>query len=73
MQIPEKVGSKYRFIVLAGQRVAQLQKGAKPRLDTKKKMKMTKIAIEELSGERIEFTRREIDGEDGKNSEAVKA
>ena len=75
MQIPEKVGSKYRFIVLAGQRVAQLQKGAKPRLTMKKKMKLTKVAVEELAGEMIEFTRRTEDGEiiSPESSEAVEA
>ena len=49
MIVPELVGSKYRLIVLAGQRVAQLQKGARPRVeDPKGKMKHTEIAMQEL-------------------------
>lgn len=61
MQIPDKVGSKYRFIVLAGQRVAQLQKGAKPRVYSRVKIKMTQMAIKELATGKIEFTRKSVD------------
>ena len=55
MNIPENVGSKYRFIILSGQRVAQLQKGAKPRLENAEKMKMTQIATMEMEAEKLEF------------------
>lgn len=59
MKIPEKLGSKYRFIVLAGNRVSQLQKGAKSRLEnTPDKMKMTQVAIHELAEERLDFVKQ---------------
>ncbi len=53
MKIPEGVGSKYRFIILSGQRVAQLQKGAKPRLDGIRKM--TTVAMNELEQNLLTF------------------
>ena len=56
MDIPKDVGSKYRFIILAGQRVSQLQKGAKPRLEEDSdSMKMTQIASRELAAGKLEF------------------
>lgn len=57
MKINKKVGSKYRFIVLAGERVAQLQRGAQARVDRPEKKKMTDIAMEELEDEKLVFTR----------------
>lgn len=58
MIIPKDVESKYRFIVLAGERVSQLQKGAKPRLDKTDGMKHTRIAIEELEKGELNMTDR---------------
>ena len=56
MEIPKDVGSKYRFIILAGQRVSQLQKGAKSRLEeTQDLMKMTQIATRELADGKLKF------------------
>jgi DNA-directed RNA polymerase omega subunit len=55
MKIPEKVASKYRFIILAGQRVTQLQRGAKPRVEGLEAEKMTTIATEELFTEQLKF------------------
>ncbi len=56
MKIPVEVGSKYRFIILGGQRVAQLQKGAKPRLEEDSThMKNTEIAIHELESGKLVF------------------
>lgn len=55
MKIPENVGSKYRFIVLSGQRVAQLQKGAKPRIDGIRKM--TTVAMNELESNLLIFNK----------------
>ena len=64
MKIPQEVGSKYRFIILAGQRVSQLQKGAKPRIDDTEKMKHTQIAVEELEADTLKFSKL-IMNEDG--------
>lgn len=55
MKIPENIGSKYRLIVLSGQRVTQLQKGATPRIEKHENMKMTRIAIQELLDEKLPF------------------
>lgn len=70
MNLTENVGSKYRFIILAGRRVAQLQKGAQPRVETPEKTKMTTIAVQEMNEERLNFKRFDPDalreaGEDG--------
>jgi len=56
MKIPEGVGSKYRFIVLSGQRVAQLQKGAKPRIQGIRKL--TTIAMNELGENLLVFNKK---------------
>ena len=63
MKIPEDVGSKYRLIILGGQRVAQLQKGASPRLEHTDGLKLTQIAMAELADEKLNFHKREEDGE----------
>ena len=34
MEIPEKIDSKFRFVLLASQRAEQLVRGARPRLTT---------------------------------------
>lgn len=65
MKIPKEVGSKYRYIILAGQRVAQLQKGAEARLeDLDDEMKYTQIALRELVEGRLKF--QKIEKEEGK-------
>lgn len=56
MHVPESVLSKYRLIVLAGQRVAQLQKGAKPRVEATEKEKSTTIATREVSAGKITYS-----------------
>lgn len=60
MQIPDEIGSKYRLIVLAGERVRQLQKGASPRV-TDKSQKFTQIAVQELLGSKVDFHSKEIE------------
>ena len=34
-KIPESIGSKYRFIIVAAERAKQLQNNAKPKIKTK--------------------------------------
>jgi DNA-directed RNA polymerase omega subunit len=46
-KIPESIGSKYRFIILAGQRARQLQNNAKPKIKTQS-TKPAFIAMREL-------------------------
>jgi DNA-directed RNA polymerase subunit omega len=53
-KIPENIGSKYRFIVIAAERAKQLQGNAKPKL----KLKSTKpshIAMREVEQGLIAF------------------
>ena len=40
-KIPERIGSKYRFIIIAAERAKQLQNNAKPKV----KIKATKPAL----------------------------
>ena len=62
MQFNDQVGSKYRFILLAGQRVAQLQKGAKARVNPDgDHNKYTRIATKELSEEKLVFHKKAIE------------
>lgn len=46
-KIPEKIGSKYRFIIVAAERAKQLQNNAKPKVKTKS-TKPAYIAMKEL-------------------------
>jgi len=50
------IDSKYRLVLLAAQRSKQLQKGAKPRIQTVAK-KPTRIALEEAQRGFIQYQR----------------
>jgi DNA-directed RNA polymerase omega subunit len=53
-KIPEKIGSKYRFIILAAERAKQLQNNAKPKI----RLKSTKpafIAMKELEEDLLNY------------------
>ncbi len=54
IQIPESIGSKYRFIILAAARAKQLQNNAKPKIKTKS-TKPAYIAMKELEANLISF------------------
>jgi DNA-directed RNA polymerase omega subunit len=58
-RVDEKVGSKYRFIILAAQRARQLMAGAQARVDIKVQ-KPACIAIEELKEGKLSWTQKEI-------------
>ena len=53
-KIPEKIGSKYRFIILAAERAKQLQNNAKPKIKTRS-TKPAFIAMRELEQDLISF------------------
>ncbi|MBN2241976.1 MAG: DNA-directed RNA polymerase subunit omega [Acidobacteria bacterium] len=53
-KIPEKIGSKYRFIILAAERAKQLQNNAKPKIKTKS-TKPAFIAMKELQEDVLSF------------------
>lgn len=53
-KIPDKIDSKYRFIMLAATRARQLQNNAKPKIKTESN-KPTHIAMQELMAGALEF------------------
>jgi DNA-directed RNA polymerase subunit omega len=53
-KIPENVGSKYRFIIIAAERAKQLQNNARPKIKTKS-TKPAHIAMKELEAGLISF------------------
>ena len=55
---PDDIDSKFRFITIASLRCGQLQKGAKPRVQSRSK-KFTTIAQEEVLTDKVEW----VDGD----------
>ena len=53
-KIPDKLGSKFRFILVAAERAKHLQNGAPPKLTTHSR-KPAKIAIEELKADLVDW------------------
>ncbi len=53
-KIPESVGSKYRFIIIAAERAKQLQNNARPKIKTKS-TKPAHIAMKELEEGLVKF------------------
>lgn len=58
-EVDEKVGSKYRFVILAAQRAKQLMAGARARVELKVPKPFC-VAIEELKEGRLNWTKKEI-------------
>ena len=53
-KIPESIGSKYRFIILAAERAKQLQNNARPKIKTRS-TKPAYIAMKELEQNLLSF------------------
>ena len=53
-KIPENIGSKYRFIIIAAERAKQLQNNARPKLKTKS-TKPSFIAMREVEQGLVNF------------------
>jgi DNA-directed RNA polymerase omega subunit len=53
-KIPESIGSKYRFIILAAERAKQLQNNTKPKIKTRS-TKPAFIAMKELEQDLLAF------------------
>ncbi len=51
-QIPEKIDSKFRFVLLASQRAEQMMRGAQSKID-KPGLKNTTAAMEEIMEEAV--------------------
>ena len=52
--LPERIGSKYRFIIIAAERAKQLQNNAKPKIKTKS-TKPAFIAMRELEEDLLSY------------------
>ncbi len=59
-KIPENIGSKYRYIIIAAERAKQLQSNAKPKIKTKS-TKPAYIAMKEVLEGLISFEIVEIE------------
>jgi DNA-directed RNA polymerase subunit omega len=68
-QDKEKIDSRFRLVVMAGQRAKELAFGAKPKISTRSR-KIATVAIEEALEEKLEF----LTGEEARvaNEEAKK-
>lgn len=53
-KIPDSIGSKYRFIILAAERAKQLQNNARPKIKTRS-TKPAYIAMRELEADVLSF------------------
>ena len=53
-KVPESIGSKYRFIILAAERAKQLQSNARPKLKTRS-TKPAYIAMQEIEQDLVSF------------------
>jgi DNA-directed RNA polymerase omega subunit len=52
-KIPERLDSKFRFVLVAAERAEQLMQGARPRLESTTGKKPTRIAQEEVRRELV--------------------
>ena len=53
-RIPEKIDSKFRFVLLAAERAEQMLRGARPKIDMGE-LKATRIAMQEISNDLVEW------------------
>jgi DNA-directed RNA polymerase omega subunit len=52
MQIPEKIDSKFRFVLLAAHRAEQMVRGARPKSESGSR-KPTRAAMNEIMGDAV--------------------
>jgi DNA-directed RNA polymerase omega subunit len=53
--IPEKIDSKFRYVLLASQRAEQIMRGAEPKLEETPGGKVTSMAMKEISDELVSW------------------
>ena len=70
--IPEGVDSKFRLVLLIARRAEQLMRGARPKIETDRPTKPTRLAAEEFEENRVRWDYGAEGGilEDGEASEA---
>lgn len=54
-RIPSKVDSSFRFVLLASTRAEQMMRGAQPRIDLPASIKPTRVAMEEIIRDAIDW------------------
>lgn len=54
-KMPEGVDSKFRLVLLVARRAEQLLRGARPRIETDRPMKPTKLAAMEFEENRVRW------------------
>jgi DNA-directed RNA polymerase subunit omega len=54
MEYPDKIDSKFRFVLVAARRAEQLVRGAQPKMDSATR-KPTRIAMREVAEDRVEW------------------
>lgn len=53
-RMPERIDSKFRFVLLAAERAEQMLRGARPKLEITDK-KATRIAMHEIANDLVEW------------------
>lgn len=53
-EIPEKIDSKFRFVLLASKRAEQMVRGARPKVESTSR-KPTRVAMNEVLEDRVEW------------------
>ncbi len=53
-QFPDRIDSRFRYVLLAAQRAEQLMRGASPKIETTAS-KPTKIAMDEISSDLVNW------------------
>ena len=54
-KMPEGVDSKFRLVLLVARRAEQLMRGARPKLETDRPQKPTKLAAQEFEENRVRW------------------
>ena len=54
-KMPEGVDSKFRLVLLVARRAEQLMRGARPKLETDRPLKPTKLAAQEFEENRVRW------------------
>jgi DNA-directed RNA polymerase subunit omega len=72
MELPQKLDSKFRYILVAAKRARQLQAGARPLIQTTEK-RLTRVAQQEVAAGLVPFELlAPATGDDDKNKKSKK-
>lgn len=70
--IPEKIDSKFRFVLLAAERAEQMMHGARPRVEMPGR-KQSRVAMREIMEERVDWDYGPPEAEEEAEAEEVAA